>query len=418
MNDTEILQAIIAANRAGEGAGLASYCTAHADTLRAIFAQYANDDSPILIEATSNQVNQFGGYTNMVPLGFANFIEIIAAGEGVDRERIILGGDHLGPNPWKREPAVEAMAKAKTMVRAYVEAGFSKIHLDASMACADDGPLMAATMADRAAELCAVAEIAAAGRPISYVIGTEVPVPGGETEAGEPLALTKPAAVAETFALHERAFAERGLEGALERVIAMVVQPGVEFSNTEIMGFVPEAARPLAGALTDLAGLAFEAHSTDYQSESSLRAMVANHFALLKVGPELTFAFREAVVRMALMEPFIGAETPSRILDVVAAEMDADPAPWRAYVAPGERAEAMALFGLSDRIRYYWTRPRVAAAVQQLFENIDSARLEIGLISQFLADLDFTAAAHLPLSARLIAQNVAIVVNKYRRATG
>ncbi len=51
---------------------------------------------------------------------------------------LILGGDHLGPNPWTRLPADQAMEKAAAMVAAYAAAGFTKIHLDASMACADD----------------------------------------------------------------------------------------------------------------------------------------------------------------------------------------------------------------------------------------------------------------------------------------
>ena len=137
MTGPETLAAIVAANRSGEAVGIPSYCTAHADTLRAVFRNYAGSDEPVLVEATCNQVNQFGGYTTMTPAGFRNFVEIIAAGEGVDPTRIILGGDHLGPNPWKSEPALAAMSKAKAMVKAYVEAGFTKIHLDCSMACED-----------------------------------------------------------------------------------------------------------------------------------------------------------------------------------------------------------------------------------------------------------------------------------------
>ena len=86
------------------------------------------------------------------------------------------------------------MAKAKAMVTAYVEAGFTKIHLDASMACADDRALNDETRARRAADLCAAAEAASGGRPLSYVIGTEVPVPGGETGGLGGIAVTKPEA--------------------------------------------------------------------------------------------------------------------------------------------------------------------------------------------------------------------------------
>ena len=171
-----MLTELIARNRAGQGGGLPSWCTAHPQTLAAILHAYRNDTAPILIEATCNQVNQSGGYTGMTPADFVGFVHGIARSEGVDFARVILGGDHLGPNPWKAKPAARAMAIARDMVAAYVAAGFTKIHLDASMACRGE-VLAEAEMAARAADLCAVAESVAPGRLV-YVIGTEVPVPG------------------------------------------------------------------------------------------------------------------------------------------------------------------------------------------------------------------------------------------------
>jgi D-tagatose-bisphosphate aldolase class II non-catalytic subunit len=411
------LAAIVAANRAGAPVGIPSYCTAHAETLRAVLATYANDEEPVLIEATCNQVNQFGGYTGMTPAGFRNFIEILATGEGVDAGRIILGGDHLGPNPWKSEPADLAMANARAMVAAYVEAGFTKIHLDASMACADDGVLNDETRAWRAAALCAVAEAAANGRPLSYVIGTEVPVPGGEVAGHGGIAVTTAEAARQTFELHEQAFSEAGLRDALDRVVGVVVQPGVDFGNAEILPFDPLQARDLSETIFDIPNAVFEAHSTDYQSEAALAALVEAHFGILKVGPELTFAFRQAVVAMAHIEGHLSVRQ-SNILDIVADEMEHDPADWRPYIADNDRAAAMRLFGLSDRVRYYWPRPRVAAALQRLFANIDAATPEIGLIAQFAPPRRPPANSRLPLSARIIADNVEAVVGKYRRATG
>lgn len=411
------LAEIAAANRDGAPVGIPSWCTAHPETLRAILATYAHDDQPVLIEATCNQVNQFGGYTGMTPAGFRNFIDILAAGEGVDPTRVILGGDHLGPNPWKNEPAVKAMEKAKTMVAAYVEAGFSKIHLDASMACADDIELPAGAKAARAAELCAVAEAAAGDRRLSYVIGTEVPIPGGETSGLGSVAVTTPAAAEETFRVHEDAFVASGLEAALDKIIGVVVQPGVDFGNADVLAFDPAAAAELSATIFDVPNAVFEAHSTDYQSESALAALVGSHFGILKVGPELTFAFREAVVAMAEMEQWLSVRR-SGILGIVADEMEHDPADWRNYIAPGDRAEAMRLFGLSDRIRYYWPRPRVAEALQRLFANIDANRPEMGLLAQYAPFLLDAAETGTPLSTRIIAAHLGRVVGKYRRSTG
>lgn len=408
---------IIAANREGQARGIPSWCTAHPQTLRAIFSEYREDSAPILVEATCNQVNQFGGYTGMTPAAFRMFVERLAIAEGVDPARLVLGGDHLGPNPWKSEPAASAMAKARDLVSAFVDAGFSKIHLDASMVCADDGLLAEDTIADRAADLCAVAE-GRGGRDLVYVVGTEVPVPGGETEALDALAVTTPAAVESTWRLHERAFAARGLESALGRVIGIVVQPGVDFGNDAISRFDSTKAVALSGAVGRLPGLAFEAHSTDYQTETALRDLVVGHFAILKVGPELTFAFRQAAMALERIETLMQVAEPSSLSDMLLAEMLADPRDWRAYVSPGSREREMILYGLSDRVRYYWPRPAVQAALAKLYKNVAAARPEPGIVAQATGGLVDATPISADLPGHIVRRMVGNVVRKYRAAAG
>ena len=303
------------------------------------------------------------------------------------------------------------------MVRAYVAAGFSKLHLDASMACGGDGVLAEATMAERAAELCAVAEQARGENELCYVIGTEVPIPGGETEVLDTLAVTQPEAALSTFDLHRAAFAKRGLDEAFNRVIAIVAQPGVDFGNAQVFGYRKDKAEKLSAAIAHVPAAVFEAHSTDYQSEAALRDLVTSHFAILKVGPELTFAFREAVMAMAAIEAWLDVAEPSRILTVIAEVMDADPRFWRDYVAPGRDQETMKLFGLSDRVRYYWPHPRIGAALRRLRQNIDNAGIAPGLLSQYAGALDMESLDS-PLSDRIIQARVGAVVAKYRRACG
>lgn len=63
-----------------------------------------------------------------------------------------------------------------------------------------------------------------------------------------------------------------------------------------------EEAQTLSRFIEAQPGLVYEAHSTDYQSREALRALVEDHFAILKVGPALTFAFREAVFALAAIE--------------------------------------------------------------------------------------------------------------------
>src|SRR5579863_5461410 len=316
---------LIAANRAGERRGVPSWCTAHPETLSTVLRAYVDSDEPILIEATCNQVNQEGGYTGMRPADFRRFIEGLAREAGIDPARLILGGDHLGPNPWKRLPAGEAMARARDLVRAFVEAGFEKIHLDASMACGDETHVSESTIADRAAELCTVAEAAGPRGARVYVIGTEVPIPGGELENLASLAVTRPEAARRTFDLHKAAFTARGVAHALDSVIGLVVQPGADMGNDQVFGYDKAKAAALSNAIGDIPGVVFEAHSTDYQTEAALADLVATHFAILKVGPMLTFAFREAVFALASLESRLHPATPSMIVESLEQAMDDKP---------------------------------------------------------------------------------------------
>lgn len=416
MTRADFWRTLIADNRAGKPRGIASWCTAHPLTLSATLAAHRGSDEPILIEATCNQVNHLGGYTGMTPAAFRTFIEGLARSEAIDPARIILGGDHLGPNPWKTRPASEAMREARDMVRAFVEAGFSKIHLDASMRCADDRELTETTIAERGAALCAVAESARAGRDIVYIIGTEVPIPGGETEALDALAVTKPAAAHRTFELHRTAFAKAGIGEAIGRVIALVVQPGVDMGNTQVFGYDKAKAAALSAAVLDIPGVVFEAHSTDFQTETALADLVAMHFPILKVGPSLTFAFREAIGAMAAIEERLIASGRSDVLAVLERAMDDNPIHWRGYVARDENERLIKIFGLSDRARYYWPDPRVEAAVKTLTRNIDAASVPPGLTSQFVGDMLLDGEG--PLSRRIIQSKVGAVVAKYRRASG
>ena len=184
------LSEIVAAQKKGEAIGITSICSANPFVIEASLRYGLDGGGPVLIESTCNQVNQYGGYTGMTPADFVAFVHGIADEVGFPREHIILGGDHLGPNAWQDEPAVRSMAKAQVLVRDYVLAGYKKIHLDASMKCADDDPdrpLDETISAQRAADMALMAEetfsqVVADGLAPRYVIGTEVPVPGGTQE--------------------------------------------------------------------------------------------------------------------------------------------------------------------------------------------------------------------------------------------
>ncbi|WP_183432612.1 D-tagatose-bisphosphate aldolase, class II, non-catalytic subunit [Mesorhizobium sp. RMAD-H1] len=369
--------------------GIASVCSAHPLVIEAALKRGFAEDMPVLIEATCNQVNHEGGYTGMTPADFRRFVEEIAGNIGFPPNRIMFGGDHLGPNPWKVLPAEEALEKAESMVAAYVEAGFEKIHLDTSMGCAGEPAALPNELtASRAARLARVAEDAALRsglRPPVYVIGTEVPPPGGATHALDTLEVTRPDAATQTLEVHAAAFAKAGIEAALERVIGIVVQPGVEFGNENVAIYRPERAKELSGALTQMPGLVFEAHSTDYQPVEALSALVDDGFAILKVGPGLTFALREALYGLDAIAAILGGgPQPDSLTATMETIMLESPGHWAShYSGSAGEQQLQRHFSYSDRIRYYWPDPRAEKAIARLFTRLDGDIPET-LISQHL----------------------------------
>ena len=255
MSVIDIFREILMLNKKDRRTGIYSICSAHEAVLKAGMLQAKEDNSILLIESTSNQVNQDGGYTGMLPRDFVDFVSGLAQAMDFDSSMILLGGDHLGPNAWQHLPAKAAMEKANILVCEYVKAGFQKVHLDASMFLADDQgdrtkPLADEIVAGRSAELCASAEQAwenfrkACPKPL-YIIGTEVPVPGGARQ-DEAVKATLPEDAAKTIAVAKEAFYDLKLQSAWERVCGVVVQPGVEFSDDRVCDYNHEAAISLS----------------------------------------------------------------------------------------------------------------------------------------------------------------------------
>ena len=133
-----ILKDILQNRKSGRLQGVYSACTASPAVLEAAMLRAKQTDTPAVVEATANQVNQFGGYTGMRPADYFKFINDSAEKVGLDQNQLIVGGDHLGPLVWKDESADSAMDKAEALVKEYVEAGFTKIHIDTSMMLGGD----------------------------------------------------------------------------------------------------------------------------------------------------------------------------------------------------------------------------------------------------------------------------------------
>lgn len=409
---------MIARNRAGETIGLPCFCTANEHVLRAVLEFAQKTGLPTVIEATCNQVNQFGGYTGMTAADFMGWLRGMADEIGVPMDQLILGGDHLGPNVWKNEPLDVAMEKSRELVKSYVEAGFKKIHLDTSMACGGEPNPTFTQIAERAADLCEVAEKYAPNpSELCYVIGTEVPIPGGEIEEPDALDVTSVDRFRDTIKTHHDAWNARGLTQAWDRIVSVVTQPGVDFGHTSIYPFAPERAAPLRDAILDEDGLTYEAHSTDYQPTGALADLVKNHFFFLKVGPELTFRFREAIWALAQIEEEIVSGPASKIRETFEARMTQEPGYWADYYSgTEEELRILRTYSYSDRIRYYWTDPEISKSLDLLIENLSNADLPETVVSQAFTGLDF---GNMPTSPTdLMALHIQRCVARYFSAAG
>ena len=390
----KVLLDLVQRHKSGDPVGIYSVCSANPFVIEASMKQALRDDSYLLIEATCNQVNQFGGYSGMTPADFAQMVRRICAEMNFAEERMLLGGDHLGPFPWQKMPVEQAMANASGMIQAYVAAGFGKVHLDTSMACADDPEgraLEPEVIAERSVRLCQVAEDTAARGPLVpvYVIGTDIPTPGGVRDEATTMQVTTVSDLRASLDAFQAAFDQQGLLNALGRVVAVVVQPGVEFGDEGVAEYDRIAADGLKRFIERQPGFVYEAHSTDYQRAASLRELVEDHFAVLKVGPALTFAAREALFALARMEAehLAGrAEVQlSNLIETVDAAMLRNPIYWSSYYhgLPEEMAFARK-YSRSDRIRYYWSDADVAASAQRLLSNLEQHPTPLTLISQYL----------------------------------
>ena len=378
-------------------AGIPSFCTASDYVIEACIRQAARFDGCVLLEATANQVNQFGGYTGMKPADYRDFVYAIADQNGFDRDRIILGGDHLGPLTWQNEPEESAMAKSVELVRLFVLAGFKKIHLDTSMRLADDPkdqPLSDETFARRGAVLYKACEEAyqellaknpAEVRP-AYIIGSEVPIPGGAQEAEDSISVTKPEAVEKTLRAYKEQFARYGLEDAFENVIGIVVQPGVEFGDEDIFHYNRENAATLTKYMQKYPEIVLEGHSTDYQSPEGLRRMVEDGIAILKVGPALTFSFREGLFALSMMEKeLVPTEKRANFMETLEAVMLRNPGNWQKhYHGTEEQLRLKRAYSFSDRCRYYFAQPEIREAIEKLFSNLRSVRIPLSMLRQYM----------------------------------
>lgn len=431
LHTSDPLRNILTTYDAGIPVGIASYCTANELVIEACLQQALRFQDFVLIEATANQVNQYGGYTNMTPVDFREFVHQIADRISFPHDKIILGGDHLGPLTWQNESEESAMKKAKELVKLYVMAGFKKIHLDTSMKLADDTEdlLTDETIARRGVQLYCACEEAyqellrsnpSETRPV-YIIGSEVPIPGGAQEAEDSVSVTKPESLQHTITTYQKAFKDAGIEDAFQNIIGVVVQPGVEFGDENIMRYDRVAAKELTTLAKNIPGLVLEGHSTDYQPARALKEMVEDGILILKVGPALTFALREGLFALSAMEKYlIPEELRANFVETLEYVMLQDQSNWKKHYHGNEDALFLKRkFSLSDRCRYYLSSPTIKACIQKLFDNIDNTSIPLSMLHQYMPQQYYKVRdGILPLTAHsLVKDCVVSAIEDYNFAT-
>ena len=398
------IKELVSRYKSGEKAGIFSVCSSNKYVIEAAMDRLRDKEMHLLIESTANQVDQFGGYTGMTPKDFMKYIHNLAEENNFPVDRIILGGDHLGPLTWTKLGEEKAMENSKTLIREYVLAGFTKIHIDTSMPIIGDfenGVFGDELIAERAATLCRVAEEAYTERlndkpesvhPV-YVIGSEVPIPGGaqadEEEEEEGISVTKVENLVNTIETFKNAFESHGVADSWQYVVAVVVQPGVEFGSEQVWQYDREKASKLSKALRDYPELVFEAHSTDYQTDESLNEMVEDGFIILKVGPALTYGFREAAFELNLMEnellKYNANLELSKFREILEFNMVKNNGYWKNhYSGTQEKIKFDRIYGLSDRCRYYLPIEEVNYSLEKMIDNLKQVDIPLTLVSQYM----------------------------------
>jgi D-tagatose-1,6-bisphosphate aldolase subunit GatZ/KbaZ len=202
----------------------------------------------------------------------------------------------------------------------------------------------------------------------------------------------------------------------------------VEFDHERVMDYDRSATGELRRVLDDRGRLVFEAHSTDYQTRANLRALIEDHWAVLKVGPALTFAMREALFALAAIENELVADGErSELLSVVEHRMQEEPGYWEGYYPGGAAARRLLRrYSYSDRIRYCWSYPDIEDAQRRLFSNLAVHDIPQPLLSQYLPrqyervrhdGLDSVPEALVFDRIRATLQDYAVACNPHREET-
>ncbi|PMQ01042.1 MAG: hypothetical protein CBR30_08090 [Dictyoglomus sp. NZ13-RE01] len=362
---------------------LISICTSNFKVLESVFRYFKEKDTYFLIESTSNQVNQFGGYTGLKPKDFVYKINNLS--QKFSFNKFFIGLDHGGTYPWRNLEISSAMQNAKTLIKESVESGYRKIHLDASYPLRGELSLSIEEIVKREVELLIIAEETAQNynmNPI-YVIGTDVPRPGGNIS--EKPKVTPNSEIYEMIDAFKKELSKNSLDKVWDRIVAIVVNLGIEFGDENIYEYSSEETKELITVLDSNKDLVFEAHSTDYQPLKSLKEMAKNGVGIFKVGPALTFAYRSALFSLAHIEKILFKNSTSNFIETLFSLLKEDNRFYKEYY--GENIDInKVVFSFLDRWRYYYENEKIQNSLKMMFKNFEDKNIPLPLIYEYFPD--------------------------------
>jgi len=347
---------------------LPSFCTSNIDVLNSILFFCHIKKLPCLIECTSNQVNQNGGYTNKNPKIFINEILNISKKINFDKNKLFLGGDHLGPLPWKNKNKDLAIKKSIVLIENFLKEEFCKIHIDTSIKCKDDKYINNEIIFDRTSKILSHPKIKKKIKNKFIIIGTEVPLSGsGDTEK---VVVTKQKQIEDEVRKFRDILKSLKIKNKL---FGLVVEPGMKYNHSSILK--PNLSSfSKKKKLSKKNNFVYEAHSTDYQSQLILKKLVKNNFKFLKVGPELTYNYSRSLFLMHNIEKKIYKKNDSNIKNILIASMKKKNKYWKNYYE--KKNPKLLIHSKLDRMRYYFNIKSVESSVKILKKNINQLNIK------------------------------------------
>ena len=216
-------------NKAIKNKALPSFCTSNIEVIKTILFFCNIKKLPCLIECTSNQVNQNGGYTNKTPKMFIKEILNISKKTKFDSKKLYLGGDHLGPLPWKKENTKTAIKNSISLINQFLKYNFCKIHIDTSIKCRDDKYINSEIIFNRTNKILNDFNIKKKIKNKFLVIGTEVPL-SGSGDNNKIVKTSKKQIVSEVTKFKE-ILKKLNLKSNL---FGLVIEPGMKYKHFSI----------------------------------------------------------------------------------------------------------------------------------------------------------------------------------------